>query len=132
MDLLARELSAAAQERIEQQRFGIVGGVVSRDDETELFELHADTTTPESLAEAWSQVQEWVDEVKADAGGVVSDLRLVEPDEDTSNDAYEVLVEGRDGGTVNFLVPVRRRRLRGWEFGGRIYTEPDAPRLRFS
>ncbi len=132
MDLLAAALSAAAQERMEQQRFGIVGGVVSRDGEVEIFELHSDTTTPESLVEAWSQVQAWTDEVKADAGGVVSNLRLVDPDDGPSNDAYEVLVEGRDGGTVNFLVPARRRRLRGWEFAGPIYTEPDPPRLRFS
>ena len=131
-DLLAGTLSSAAKERVEHQRFGIVGGVVSRDGTVEIFELGSDSTTPESLVEAWSQVQAWTDEVKADAGGVVSNLRLVDPDTDPSNDAYEVLVEGRDGGTVNFIVPVRRRPLRGWEFAGPIYTEPDALRLRFS
>lgn len=131
-DLLAGALSTEAQERVGQHRFGIVGAVLTPDGEIEIFELGPDTTTPESLVEAWSQVQAWTDEVRASAGGVVSNLRLVDPDDDASNDAYEVLVEGRAGDTVNFLVPFRRRRLRGLEFASPIYTEPDAPRLRFS
>ncbi|MDP9419614.1 MAG: hypothetical protein M3P53_05625 [Actinomycetota bacterium] len=76
-------------------------------------------------------MQAWVDEASAVAGGVAVNLRLLDPQDDASNDAYEVLVEGGDGGTVNFVVPFRRKRLRGWEFGGRIYTEPEVRRLRF-
>lgn len=127
---LAEKLAAAAQDRIEATTFGIVGGIVAADGELHFFDGPPDSVDADSPAEAWAQVQTWVAEEAAMAGGLALNLDLVEPGDGGSS--YEVVVEGRNGESIDFIHPYRRKRLWGWDFSaGRIYTEPDEKHLDF-
>ncbi len=130
LELLAEVLAGEAQERIEAGTFGVVGGVLAPDGNIDLFDSPPGAMGPDSPAEAWGQVQRWVSEVAASCGGLALNLSRTEPSDDGL--AYEVAVEGREGRTIDFFQPYRRKRLRGWDFSaGRIYTEPDERNLSF-
>jgi hypothetical protein len=124
---LAERLAAAARERIESGTFGIVGGIVAGDEEMHFFEAPPESVHSGTVDEAWAQVQVWVTEEDARAGGLALNVDLLEPSGTESS--YEVIVEGQTE-SINFLHPYRRRRVRGWDFSaGRIYTEANQKRL---